>query len=223
MLAAATEEHKPLTVVLLLASVQYARKACNWTTMTLHAPHHPIDFAAFEAKPFLVAPPSWRCRPEKRTGPHPLYRRVLSSHRLDEHTVVVVTRKAWLLELYDGNMKVDHGPSPEVTMRRSSYDWSHSYDMSAFNMNYDPVHSTASQQGAPGRALSDMHRLLHVPHGGVQTGSEGVAVGLGAERDSADGGLRPRLHPHQCLPELFGPDEPEPAHRQPDDDSGAIL
>jgi len=131
----------------VFCSVQYVRTACNWTSITLHSPHHPIDFAAFSSKPFLVAPPTWRCRPEKRVGQHPLYRRVLSSHRVDHHTVVVVTRKAWLPELYDGSIKVDHGPPPSITMqRRASYDWSQSYEMNAFNLNYDAVHARATER-----------------------------------------------------------------------------
>jgi hypothetical protein len=96
-----------------VGAVTFERVQCNWTTITVRSPH--IIAETFDREPFLVAPSSWRCRPGKRGG-SPLYRRVVGlPHRVDNHTVVLTTRKASVMELVTGKIVVQHGtPTPRV-------------------------------------------------------------------------------------------------------------
>ena len=80
--------------------VSYDRVHCNWTTITLSTPEHPLHIEVFTKEPFLVGPPSWRCRPHKPKQGKPLYRKVIGPpHVINNHTIVLTVRKAFPFEM----------------------------------------------------------------------------------------------------------------------------
>ena len=113
--------------------------------MTLRTPDQDINVDLFRSQPYVVAPTEWRCRPEKR-GKAPLYRKLVAEPVvLDSQTIVITTRKAYLVELFRGKLKVarERDPNHDVLnptqqQRRSLWNFKKEF-VTGFAVNWDPI------------------------------------------------------------------------------------